>query len=129
MEPASIAAEQPAVAFCDYISKQSIVNDYKEAVYEEDRYPPFGFVLHRTMKRPMPIAVCTVCGNAGYNPSLTNRRCGKNINEKRCEGTNLSAVGAGEWNECAFCQGIGVERNALCSRCRGVGWQFAGTVG
>jgi hypothetical protein len=76
------------------------------------------------MKRPVPITVCTACGNAGYNLTLTNRRCGKYVNGGRCEGTNSSASGENDWEECIFCRAIGVERNASCMRCSGVGWRL-----
>jgi len=41
-----------------------------------------------SLKRPVPVTCCTACGNAGYNLTLANRRCGKNIGGERCEGTN-----------------------------------------
>lgn len=77
------------------------------------------------MKRPVPVTSCTVCGNAGYNLTLARLRCGKHIGGERCRGTNSSAVNDGDWQECARCQAIGVERNAPCSECRGVGWLLA----
>src|ERR1700724_3815710 len=78
------------------------------------------------MKRPLPVTCCTTCGNAGYNFTLADGRCGKTIDGERCKGTNSSAIQDGDWQECATCQGIGVQRNAPCSQCRGAGWQFAG---
>jgi hypothetical protein len=76
------------------------------------------------MKRPLPVTSCTACGNAGYNPTLVDGRCGKNIDGERCKGTNSSATSDGDWQECVPCQAIGVERNAhACSA--GVGWQLA----
>ena len=81
-------------------------------------------IVDMPLKRPVPLTSCTACGNAGYNLSLANSRCGKNIGGKRCEGTNMRATGHGDWQECSFCQAIGVEHNAPCSQCRGVGWLF-----
>jgi hypothetical protein len=75
-----------------------------------------------SLKRPMPVTCCTGCGNAGYNLTFADRRCGKNIGGERCKGTNASAINDGDWQECSFCQAIGVEHNAPCSRCWGVGW-------
>jgi hypothetical protein len=77
------------------------------------------------MKRPLPVTCCTTCGNAGYNFTLADGRCGKTIGGERCKGTNASAITDGDWQVCATCQGIGVKRNAQCSQCRGAGWQFA----
>jgi DnaJ-class molecular chaperone len=76
------------------------------------------------MKRPLPETACTACGNAGYNLNLVNGRCAKQVRGERCKGTNSSAINDGDWHECTSCHGIGVERNAQCSKCRGVGWQF-----
>jgi hypothetical protein len=98
-----------------------------------DRLCYYGVVIspdglrryHLSMKRPVPVTSCTSCGNAGYNLTLANGRCGKKIDGERCKGTNSSAASDGDWQECAACQGIGVERNAPCSQCRGVGWQLA----
>ena len=75
-----------------------------------------------SLKRPVPVTSCTECGNAGYNPTLINLRCGKTIKGERCNGTNLSAINDSDWKECPSCNGIGAERNATCGRCRGAGW-------
>ena len=37
-----------------------------------------------SLKRPVPVTSCTECGNAGYNATLINLRCGKNVNGERC---------------------------------------------
>jgi DnaJ-class molecular chaperone len=74
-----------------------------------------------SLKRPLPVTSCTECGNAGYNPTLINLRCGKTVNGQRCKGTNSAAIESA-WIECPSCHGIGAERNATCNRCRGAGW-------
>jgi len=91
-------------------------------LYCERAVTPKGIVDTMSLKRPVPVTSCTACGNAGFNLTLANGRCGKNIGGKRCEGTNARATDEGDWQECSFCQAIGVEHNAPCSQCRGVGW-------
>jgi hypothetical protein len=53
-----------------------------------------------SLKRPLPVTSYTECGNAGYNPTLTNLRCGKTLNSERCTGTNSSAINDSDWKEC-----------------------------
>jgi hypothetical protein len=81
------------------------------------------------VKRPIPVTSCTACGNAGYNLTLADGRCGKTIGGERCKGTNSSAANDGDWQECWSCRAIGVERNAPCTHCRGTGWRFARMLG
>jgi hypothetical protein len=77
------------------------------------------------MKRPLPVTICTLCASAGYNLSLTDLRCAKNMSGERCNGTNSSARNAADWLECSSCEGIGAKRNKPCARCGGVGWLLA----
>lgn len=72
--------------------------------------------------RPRPVAVCTRCGAASYEPKLINGQCGQMIAGKRCIGVNGSALNAGDWKECDACAGSGTAGKARCGRCDGAGW-------
>src|SRR6476620_901071 len=76
------------------------------------------------MKRPVAVTICTACAGAGYNLRLTHRRCWEKYRRGTLQRHPLRATKTGDWRECASCQAIGVERNAQCSHCKGVGWQF-----
>lgn len=70
------------------------------------------------VKRPKPVTSCTDCGAPGYNIQLANGKCGRRVGDKRCKGTNQSAIGENDWAECKACMGEG------CAECTGVGWLF-----
>jgi hypothetical protein len=77
------------------------------------------------MKRPKPATSCTNCGAPGYNIGLTNGKCGRMVNWKRCKGTNQSANQENDWVECSACAASGYEGIAQCSHCDGgSGWVF-----
>jgi hypothetical protein len=73
-------------------------------------------------KATPPSYVCTVCGKVGYNFTLTNGRCGQQLDGKRCRGINQSAILLSDWAECPTCDGGGGA--VRCFRCDGAGWIF-----
>jgi DnaJ-class molecular chaperone len=77
------------------------------------------------LKREVPITHCNQCGGAGYDSGVTGRRCPRTIAGERCNGTNESALGRGDWEDCPNCAATGYYRNKECPQCLGVGYLFA----
>jgi len=76
------------------------------------------------LKRPRPVTSCTHCGATGHSVQLSNARCAHTMNGKRCLGTNQSAAGKRDWNQCLACGASGYESTNQCGVCRGCGWIF-----
>jgi uncharacterized paraquat-inducible protein A len=74
-------------------------------------------------KKAFPLAVCTLCGYLTNRPRVINLPCFREYNEKRCEGTVVSAPVEG-WSECPKCSATGREGDAKCVRCGGWGWHY-----
>ncbi len=74
--------------------------------------------------RQLPVTVCTNCGAHGYNIQLANRRCGRIVSGKRCEGMNQRASLERDWAECPTCAATGFEGKRYCRHCDGSGWVF-----
>lgn len=80
---------------------------------------------HRDMlKREVPVTHCTLCGGAGYNSRVADRRCSKTIAGERCNGTNANALNPSDWEDCSYCAATGYYRNKDCPQCQGVGYLF-----
>jgi hypothetical protein len=67
------------------------------------------------VKRPRPLTSCTHCGATGHSSELSNVRCAHMMNGKRCRGTNQSATGKRDWNQCQSCGGSGYETTNQCA--------------
>ena len=93
---------------------------YRDSTYETRMPVESGTQL----KRPRPVTSCTHCGAAGHSSQLSNVRCAHTMNGKRCQGTNQSAAGKRDWNQCRACGGSGYETTTQCAVCRGCGWIF-----
>ena len=68
------------------------------------------------VKRPMPVAVCTKCGNASHNATLINQQCRRRFNGEWCKGLIRRATSENDWRECWSCRREG------CAECKGAGW-------
>jgi DnaJ-class molecular chaperone len=76
------------------------------------------------LKRDLPVTHCTLCGGAGYNSRVVDRRCCRTIDGQRCDGTNANAPNRGDWEDCSYCDATGYYRNKDCPQCQGVGYLF-----
>ena len=84
--------------------------------------PQADFV--ETKKLPQPIAICTECGECTSRLDLVNERCFKEYGGRCCEGVFANALADHDWKECPMCKRTGWMLGAVCSHCKGWGWEF-----
>jgi hypothetical protein len=76
-------------------------------------------------KRARPVAYCSECHTANWNPNITNgAACRRMVNRKgtRCTGLFMSVLGPDDWIECPSCCATGQEFVGRCAECEGAGW-------
>ena len=72
-----------------------------------------------------PVAVCTKCGKFTNDAGLINKTCSVGRGRQRCGGVFGSALNErGDWENCRYCDGTGVERGEKCPSCQGTGWGY-----
>lgn len=74
-------------------------------------------------KKP-PVAVCTRCGKYSNNDSAINDQCSASAGNKRCTGTNRSALAPGDWKVCPTCDGGNKAEFIRCDVCQSSGYVF-----
>lgn len=75
-------------------------------------------------KMQVPVTHCTVCGAPGYIIQVAERKCGRLVHGKRCEGINQSALQERDWVGCSKCAASGFDGKRYCLECNGCGWLF-----
>ena len=75
-------------------------------------------------ERPLPVGVCTRCGNRTTSAEFINQRCGRRINGKRCDGAYGSAIRPDDWAKCRDCGATGWTGQEKCASCNGSGWTY-----
>lgn len=75
------------------------------------------------IKKPKPLAVCTVCGAYTNEVAYVNSRCNRVVTGRRCPGIFRSILGQ-LWLECPECKGYGRIGSLECGECKGFGWQL-----
>ena len=79
-------------------------------------------------KRQKPAAFCPTCKKRSYDIQLSNKRCVQRVNNGRCVGITISAIGINDWVECATCSGSGWIEGKRCVECANSGWLFVRKV-
>lgn len=75
------------------------------------------------VKKPKPLAVCTVCRAFTDRPAQVNNRCVTTVHGRRCYGVFKSGLGV-VWDECLSCHAFGKVGTQTCSECSGFGWHL-----
>jgi len=81
------------------------------------------------MKRPRPVAQCTMCGKVSRFMDQIGRPCGRRVRGKSCSGVFFGTLDYRDWAECNFCAATGFVEGMPCSRCHGEGWKSKTFIG
>ena len=71
-----------------------------------------------------PAGYCPSCGKRSFDIQLSNKRCVQKINDERCVGSTISALGVDDWARCTACSGSGWTNGKRCQQCANSGWLF-----
>jgi DnaJ-class molecular chaperone len=75
--------------------------------------------------KPHPLGVCKACGAITYRKEAVGQRCIRIRRGTRCNGIVAVAMRDACWKLCTSCHGTGKKNAALCTYCRGIGWNLA----